>query len=354
MDDEATRLLRELLEKVARLESAAAPALGADLVFAVEWERYAASWARETWAANVRSLMVHVIAHFGPLTMTQVTVDEWERYVEARMSKASRRGTPPKAGSINTELRRLKTFLRWLEARKRIAPSPLVAAKPLKDRPGRQTEIHDDALERALRIASPLMRALILVAVDTGMRAAEVRTLTWRQIDFARSRITCYWWRAKTKRVRYPRLTERAVKALCDMPRALGSEYVFANPETRKPYGKSWVWARWRDICVEARLEPDDPADGTVHLHDARHTFLSQAIRRGVKLPVAMKLSGHASLVSAQRYIHVDEDDLDEAKRQLDAAIRKGPRHSTDQAGSQGANEKILQQPTDQKSSGHE
>ncbi|HEY7374544.1 MAG TPA: site-specific integrase [Polyangia bacterium] len=330
MDDETLlRALREVREEITALRAGSRTS-GADLIFADEWKRYADSFAREPWAANVRSLMTHVVAHFGTLPMSGVTIEEWERYVDARMAVTTRLGKPPARGSVNTELKRLKTFLRWLEERKRIAPSELHRAKPLRDRPGRQTEIHDDGLERALAIASPLMRAIILIAVDTGMRAAEVRTLAWRQINLATGRVTGYWSKSKTRKARTPRLTERAIKALCDMPRALGSDYVFANPDTKKPYGKSWVWSRWRDICVEARLEPDDPADERVHLHDARHTFVTQSLRRGVPLPVVMRLAGHSSAATTQRYTHIVEDDLDDAKRVIDAAIRRGPKRVVD------------------------
>ena len=325
--DEELRLLRDqiaaLTSVVSRLSSAQDK--GADRLFADLWALYERTWTA-AWAANVRALMKQTVAHFGPLPMERLNADEWDVYCTARREKNTRLRKPPSTSSLNKELKRLKTFVRWCMARGHLASSKLLAVKPFPERPGRQTEIHDADLTRLLAKCSPVMRAFVLMAVDTGMRSSEIRTLTWRQIDLARGRVTCYWWKTKTRKERHPRLTERALEALKELPRGLHSPYVFRSPQTGGPYSKAWVWLQWRAACEAARLEPDDPADENVHLHDARHTFMSQAIRRGLRLPVAMKLSGHASLASAQRYLHVDEDDLDEAKRTLDEAIRKGPR----------------------------
>lgn len=322
----------ELLAEVRQLR--AAPAMrGGDRLFSDVWAAYAKTWAREDWATNVRDLMKHVLIHFATLPMAAVTLEEWERYVDARLATTTNRGRAPAPSSLNTELRRMKAFLRWAIRRGHIEHCAVVHAKPLAARPHRTTEIHDDALPRLLAELEPLMRALVLVAIDTGMRATEVRTLTWRQIDLKRGRVTCYWWRAKTKRPRSTRLTERAADALKAIkPPTGGSEYVFVNPATGLPYSTTWVWDRWRTATAEAGLQPDDPEDENVHLHDARHTFMSQAVRRGVPLAVAMRLSGHRSLSSAGKYLHVNEDDLDEAKRTLDEAIRRGPRRAEESA----------------------
>jgi hypothetical protein len=49
---------------------------------------------------------------------------------------------------------------------------------------------------------------------------------------------------------------------------------------------------------------------------------------RKAPIAAAMKMSRHAGYRSAQRYIHVNEDDLEDAYTKLEEGARRGPRQS--------------------------
>lgn len=68
------------------------------------------------------------------------------------------------------------------------------------------------------------------------------------------------------------------------------------------------------------QIDPDAPgkavheaSGGKVRLHDLRHTFASLLINRGKKLEVVGKLLGHKSLVTTNRYSHLDTGSLTDA-----------------------------------------
>lgn len=316
--------LAALTAEVRALRTPADPA--AALNFRDEWDRYERSWSSEPWAPGARSIMVEVLAYFGAKKIADVTPDEWDRHIEKQLVRTTRLGRTPKPGTLNKQLKRTKTFLRWLIARRRIQANPLDGVKFRPDRRGRNTEIQEDGLAKILAVAPPMLRAFVLIAVDVGMRASEIRTLTWRQIDLETGRVRVYWWRTKTKHERFPRLSARAIEALHALPRDIHSNHVFANARRREPYSKSHLWNLWRAACSDARVEPEDPMDERLHIHDGRHTAASRLVRSNVPLPTVMKLLGWRSLQTAQRYLHVNESDLDEAKQKMDAAIRKGPK----------------------------
>ena len=56
---------------------------------------------------------------------------------------------------------------------------------------------------------------------------------------------------------------------------------------------------------------------GDFRLHDLRHSFATEAVRRGVPLPEASKLLGHSSIAMTMRYTHVSNADAEKAAEQI-------------------------------------
>ncbi|MGB6681764.1 MAG: site-specific integrase, partial [Candidatus Bathyarchaeia archaeon] len=77
------------------------------------------------------------------------------------------------------------------------------------------------------------------------------------------------------------------------------SEYVFTNPDTGKPYTD--ISRAFNKACERAGIE-------NLKFHDLRHTFGSR-LARTTPLHIVMKLMGHASITTTQRYLHSQGDD---------------------------------------------
>jgi len=106
-------------------------------------------------------------------------------------------------------------------------------------------------------------------------------------------------------------MTARVKEVLSKLPRHLLSDYVFPSPATGRP---------WRDLdrkfakaCRAAGL------DG-LWFHDLRRSFVTNARKRGVPESVIMKLSGHRTREVFDRYNIVNEDDLRDAVRLIEAS----------------------------------
>lgn len=156
-------------------------------------------------------------------------------------------------------------------------------------------------------IAKDWMKEVVLFAVSTGMRADEVLSLTWSQVDVARRHAWVTHSRAKSKRARAVPLNTDALAVI----------------ERRRGIHKTLVFTRaarsGRDIAkisqVDARMF--ERACRTVgitdfHFHDLRHTWASWHVQAGMPLMVLKELGGWERIEMVQKYAHLASSHLAE------------------------------------------
>ena len=97
-------------------------------------------------------------------------------------------------------------------------------------------------------------------------------------------------------------------------PRHIKSDWVFTNPETEE----AWKDVRkvFRRACKAVKLTG-------VWFHDLRRSLVTNARRRGVPESVVMRMSGHRTRAVFDRYNIVEEDDLRDAVKRIEAGIAK-------------------------------
>jgi len=99
-------------------------------------------------------------------------------------------------------------------------------------------------------------------------------------------------------------------EALEAQPRHIKSDWVFTNPETEEA---------WKDIRKVFRRACKAVKLTGVWFHDLRRSFVTNARRRGVPESVVMRMSGHRSRAVFDRYNIVEEDDLRDAVKRIEA-----------------------------------
>lgn len=154
----------------------------------------------------------------------------------------------------------------------------------------------------------------------TGMRPGEARQITWEMVDLAGQMMRLDPRAAKTREGRTValagpllRIVRRRLKA-----RRLGCELVFH----RSSKGKDGQPVRdyrktWRLALKEARLPL------TLLPYDLRRSALRNMVRAGVDFTVAMKISGHKTRSTFDRYNIVDEVDIRAAVERTAAYVEK-------------------------------
>ncbi len=152
--------------------------------------------------------------------------------------------------------------------------------------------------ERLMENCSDYLKSIITVALNTGMRRAEILNLQWNQIDFKARRIKVE--RTKSGRVRFIPMNEVLFNELSRQRSESGkSPYVFTNPETGKQYLD--MKTGFKGALKRAGIEG-------LRFHDLRHTFASRLIEKGADIETVRDLLGHHSITITQRYIHSNND----------------------------------------------
>ena len=152
-----------------------------------------------------------------------------------------------------------------------------------------------------------IVRLLLL----TGCRSGEIRTLQWREVGKDVLALSD----SKTgPRTVYLNLDAKAVIA-----RQLRLESTHVFPSVRgpgRPCSERSLWNFWYMARKRAGLED-------VRLHDLRHTHASQAVMKGVPLPVVSKLLGHNRTSMTLRYAHVADREVEAAAERVGCAIAR-------------------------------
>jgi integrase len=148
-----------------------------------------------------------------------------------------------------------------------------------------------DAIEKAMP-RSPGMRALLVVAIETGMRQGELLRLRWSDIDFARR--VAHLDDTKSGDPRDVPLSSRAVEALRSLPRRIDGR-VFGVTQDALVSG----FAR---ACRLAGIE-------NLRFHDLRHEAASRLAGR-LQAHELAKMFGWRTLQMSLRYYHPRAEDL--------------------------------------------
>ena len=160
-------------------------------------------------------------------------------------------------------------------------------------------------------------RVIILLMLDCGLRVTEVVQLQRKNFNFMQNTVTVASLKKRSKRLRTRTipLSTRLLEALADYwPRIKDPEpdtYIFPAAKTSKALylSRVVVWKRIKKY-----------SGGAVHPHMLRHTFATRVVREGNDIRVAQKLLGHNSQLTTEIYLHVEDQELQQAIRSIDTS----------------------------------
>ena len=164
-------------------------------------------------------------------------------------------------------------------------------------------------LDTAMRNKSKLINPILRLALVTGMRRDEIRTLQWEQIDFEAKTIRV--GRAKTEagRGRSIPMGPMLLVVMAAHARWYVSEfgplqpewYVFPFSNRVKPIDPTRpivsVKKAWETIREKAGVE--------CRFHDLRHTVCTKMAEAGIPEGTMLAIMGHMSRAMLERYSHI-------------------------------------------------
>jgi integrase len=218
-----------------------------------------------------------IIEYFGDRPVAAIRTADVEDFIaDLRKPRiAGRRKTPRvlAPASINRTIEILRHMMNWAVGREYIDRTPFrrgteTLVRKLREDNQRRRRIAEDEEARLLTVAPPLLRSMIIAALDTGMRQGEMFALRFTDIDFTRGLITLRGETTKSRRTRLVPIATARLRAVlewlqldADGEKKPADALVFSD-ETGEPLG------RFRTAWVTTVLK----AHGALHPSGSRTT----------------------------------------------------------------------------------
>ena len=264
----------------------------------------AAAGASPKTVKAYRAAISDFLSFIGDKRLREVTSSDVSAWIYDRLTRGLQR--PRSRGSDPAEERRerqttmhyytlfLRGFLEWLGLDVKV---PVVR----KPRSPRVEALRPEEVERLVSAArDPLDLLIVALLFETGLRAQEAVGLRLRDVDTGRREIRVRNAKYGEERVvLYGPLTEQALAIWLALNPRLGPD----DPLLGISY--SGLYKRLKTLARRAGLDPR-----RVRPHVLRHTFATEALRRGVPLPVVQRLLGHHDIKVTQIYLHLLDEDI--------------------------------------------
>ena len=149
-------------------------------------------------------------------------------------------------------------------------------------------------------------RALLLVAVQTGLRNSEISSLRWQDVEFGTGpHVRCLGKGRKTRCTPLRRDVVAVLKAWLLEQAGDPGDPVFPSLQGKHLSSDAIQRLVARHVATARRACPS-LREKNVTPHTLRHTMAMQLLRCGVDLSVIALWLGHESMETAQIYLHAD------------------------------------------------
>ena len=265
----------------------------------------ARSWRTADRLRRTRSLLsqLSTFSHSAHLTCVQdITPKTWFAYVEARLKENIR------PSSLNTTLRILRSFLRYLQSEgqeiceRMLEVRPLKTGQPLpRDLPIEQVKSLLDAIQ------DDMDRAWFLLMLHSGLRTCEIRALRLSDVDLCQRSI--YIRETKNQRERVVFLSPPTVETIQAYltHRDNSTDNLFTRHH--KPLSSRYCQSRLTTLGKKVNIH--------VTPHQLRHTCATLLLNAGMSIFALQSLLGHRHVDTTLNYARLYDETV--AKQFLDA-----------------------------------
>ena len=259
---------------------------------------------QSSYRTKVTVVENHFLPFFGGKLVTMITPSLIEAFREERRAKGTWFESAPKPATLNRELALLKHMFSYAIREGWLQKNPAGQVKLEKENNVRDRVLDPEEFERLQAQCAPHLKAINLMAYQTGMRSGEILGLTWDRVDLKACMIRLRPEDTKTEEARLIPLTPELTCLLRDLykVRYLYEDHVFLL----KGKSVSSIKTAFKGACERAKV------DG-FRFHDFRHTAITNMRRAGIDHLTIMRISGHKTLEVFKRYNSFLEGDLKEA-----------------------------------------
>lgn len=257
---------------------------------------------------NVSSLAL--LSHFGDKPIDRITTDEVEGFKAARAmesatakgkEKGKRRSTGKRIrpATVNRELACLKALFNHALKSDFTFRNPVSRVDFLPENNEQTRVLTYDEQGRYLAAATPMLRDVATLMLETGMRPEEVYRIQPENVNLTGVFLFNPYGKTKAARRRVP-LTATARNVLTRRMAGLKSPFLFpCDTDSKRPVPKV---NNAHDRAVKtSKVAP-------FRLYDLRHTWATRAAESGIDLVTLAALLGHSKIQMVLRYAHPTQE----------------------------------------------
>lgn len=237
---------------------------------------------------SYRNSMKWIIKAFPDLFLDEIDRTHLHAYVEERLA------TGVRASTVNRELALVSKALSWALQAGLVGATPVHRAR-LKESPPPPRAFTPAELAALLEVSEDPLKAIVEVAVYTGMRHREVLRIAWVDVRAEGGRGVVMAKR-KWKAVQVPvPLPEAAWRAIDRQPRV--GPWVFPGRGSG-PSGSCRT--AFNAACRKS-------GNTWATFHNLRDTYATEAIRHGMDLVTLKEILGHSKMDMVLRYAQISD-----------------------------------------------
>lgn len=248
---------------------------------------------------NAEQHVRHWHQQFGGRTLCSLTTDSIEQACPTHKTLHSGKREPLAAATKNRFLATISKILNDAKKRGWIDSVPYIR----KHRENNQRETfltREQAQDFLSAIADGWMKDVCQFALATGMRAGEILSLEWAQVNLDRGLVSVLASKAKSGQGRPVPLNDDALEVIARR-KNLHKQFVFARAGVRTHEVDRRVIAK---AAQAAGIAPG------FRFHDLRHTWASWHAQSGTPMLTLQRMGGWKTLSMLNRYAHLSADDL--------------------------------------------
>lgn len=274
---------------------------------------------------------------FGARQIRLITTENLADYRTFRVNTISdRTGKPVKIATVNRELSVMRNMMRFALGKGWILKDIFFNAKVIESSaeiertrlltPGeeeclleacqgersvtytRNWKGRSQTITANVSVENPHLKAMIILAIDSGMRRGEIFKLQWQDIEFDNSLIRIVGTHTKTERERLAPLSARAKLELEKIRLTSTSNGPFPSIDIKRSFATAKRIAGIEDL----------------HFHDLRRTAITRWIQNDVPLALAGKIAGHSVLQTTMKhYTSTNADMVREVAEKINTSHAK-------------------------------
>jgi integrase len=288
------------------------------------FDAFGTDYASEGGTGYHKSILKAARESFGDLPAAAVNGSVLAAYVKEReaLKRKSDGGRRVGDSTIRKELIGIGTAFAWAKKRGLVKENPASAENIERPREpvSNGHALTDDQLAAVLTASDAWLRNVIAWASETGMDKGKIRSMRWAELDLERAngRIIAGRFsmtRSKTGKPIRQVLSDAAVDALNRAAKVRSADgRIFLDADGQEIQEKVLDWAL-------ARVYKTAGVVGC-NFRSLRHTYATRALRRGVPREVLAITMGHSTAFITERYMHVQDDQLEAAARAMSGPVR--------------------------------